>query len=109
MGSCIHADDCDLGPRPGAAERRLAACEIRRRALHLLRICVPRRAALGSSRRRPPARQPPAPEPWPISSAVGTPAALARGIATIAVLLVATSAAVAQPCLPLQVRNPAGN
>jgi acetyl esterase/lipase len=44
-----------------------------------------------------------------IFSAVFTPAALARGIVAITVLLVATGAALAEPCSPFQVRNPAGN
>ena len=58
VGCAVHADHCHVGQGAGAAERRMAAREVRQRALHVLRVRVPQAAAVRRAGRVPPARQP---------------------------------------------------
>ena len=78
-----------------------------KRPLHVLRVRVPPAAALRRARRVPSARQPAVAESLRDRPPLFRHISLAA--AWIIVLLITTSAATAQPCPPLQVRNPAGN
>ena len=63
VGCAVHADDCDVGQGSAAAERRMAAREVRQRPLHVLRVRVPPAAAVRRAGCVSPAGQPALAEP----------------------------------------------